>query len=72
MEKGVGGVDVMRTHVGVVCSVVGFLGFVVVILGVASEAATAQSLVQNVYETDGVNVKCVSPVQFAYHQAITN
>ncbi|CAL4915988.1 unnamed protein product [Urochloa decumbens] len=51
----------MRMHVVVVCSVVGFLGLVIVILGVASEAATAQALVQGEYYYDdgGLNVKCV-------------
>ncbi|CAL4932698.1 unnamed protein product [Urochloa decumbens] len=50
----------MRMHVVVVCSVVGFLGLVIVILGVASEAATAQALVQGEYYNDGgLNVKCV-------------
>ncbi|CAN6288560.1 unnamed protein product [Urochloa humidicola] len=46
----------MRTHVVVVCSVVGFLGLFIVILGVASEAATAQALVQGEISIDG---KCV-------------
>ncbi|CAN6324346.1 unnamed protein product [Urochloa humidicola] len=50
----------MRTHVVVVCSVVGFLGLVIVILGVASEAATAQALVQGEIYIDGaLNIKCV-------------
>ncbi|CAN6305619.1 unnamed protein product [Urochloa humidicola] len=52
----------MRTHVVVVCSVVGFLGLVIVILGVASEAATAQALVKGEVDVDGslnVKVKCV-------------
>ena len=35
----------VQLHVVVVCSVVGFLGLVLVILGVASEAATALALV---------------------------
>ncbi|KAJ1256047.1 hypothetical protein BS78_K094600 [Paspalum vaginatum] len=39
-----GGGGVMRMHVVVVCSAVGFIGFVVVIIGVAGEAATAQAL----------------------------
>jgi hypothetical protein len=39
-----GGV-IMQVHVAVVCSAVGFLGFVVLILGVAGEAATAQAYV---------------------------
>ncbi|KAF8674847.1 hypothetical protein HU200_047978 [Digitaria exilis] len=42
----------MPTHVVVVCSVVGFLGLLVVVLGVAGEAATSQALVQNPVETD--------------------
>ncbi|CAN6294017.1 unnamed protein product [Urochloa humidicola] len=55
-------VIVVRTHVVVVCSVVGFVGLVIVILGVASEATTAQALVKREVDVDGnlnVNVKCV-------------
>ncbi|RCV43435.1 hypothetical protein SETIT_9G294200v2 [Setaria italica] len=56
------GISMMRMHVVVVCSVVGFLGLVVVILGVAAEAATAQAWV-SAGEIDiddgGLNVKCV-------------
>jgi len=37
--------SMVQLHVVVVCSVVGFLGLVLVILGVASEAATALALV---------------------------
>ncbi|CAD6204716.1 unnamed protein product [Miscanthus lutarioriparius] len=40
-----GGV-IMRVHVAVVCSAVGFLGFVILILGVAGVAATAQAYVR--------------------------
>lgn len=43
-EKKGGGV-IMRVHIAVVCSVVGLLGFVILILGVAGEAATAQAYV---------------------------
>ncbi|XP_025791916.1 uncharacterized protein LOC112873108 [Panicum hallii] len=43
----------VRLHVVVVCSVVGFLGLVLVILGVASEAATAQALVPDELDIDG-------------------
>ncbi|KAK3120060.1 hypothetical protein QOZ80_9AG0680830 [Eleusine coracana subsp. coracana] len=48
-------------HVVVVCSLLGTLGLVIVILGVAGEAATAQAFVR--YRTDidinGVTLKCV-------------
>ncbi|EER91792.1 hypothetical protein SORBI_3001G273600 [Sorghum bicolor] len=43
-EKKGGGV--MRVHVAVVCSAVGLLGFIILILGVAGEAATAQAYVR--------------------------
>jgi hypothetical protein len=51
-----------RMHVVVLCSVVGFLGLVVVILGVASEAATAQALSSDVeidIDGGGLKEKCV-------------
>ncbi|XP_066316676.1 uncharacterized protein [Miscanthus floridulus] len=51
-----GGV-IMRVHVAVVCSAVGFLGFVILILGVAGEAATAQAYVWGPYD-DGSDGKC--------------
>ena len=47
----------MRVHVAVVCSAVGFLGFVILILGVAGEAATAQAYVRGPYD-DGSDGKC--------------
>lgn len=51
-----GGV-IMEVHVAVVCSVVGFLGFVVLILGVAGEAATAKALAGTSYDIYGTT-KC--------------
>jgi hypothetical protein len=51
-----GGV-IMEVHVAVVCSVVGFLGFVVLILGVAGEAATAKALARTSYDIYGTT-KC--------------
>ncbi|RLN40013.1 uncharacterized protein C2845_PM01G47880 [Panicum miliaceum] len=50
---------IVRLHVVVLCSVVGFMGLVLVILGVASEAATAQALVPDELDIDGFDVKCV-------------
>jgi hypothetical protein len=38
------GAGMMRMLVVVLCSAVGFLGLVILILGVASQAATAQAL----------------------------
>nr|CAB3495043.1 unnamed protein product [Digitaria exilis] len=54
-------VVVMPTHVVVVCSVVGFLGLVVVILGVSGEAATSQALVPDATEVNFFtgSVNCV-------------
>lgn len=52
---------IMRMHVVVVCSVVGTLGLVIVILGVAGEAATAQALVRirPEFDINGESSKCV-------------
>lgn len=53
--------SLMRMHVVVVCSVVGTLGLVIVILGVAGEDATALALVRTRPEfgISGVSIKCV-------------
>jgi len=48
--------SMVQLHVVVVCSIVGFVGLVLVILGVASEASTVQI---PELESDGFNVKCV-------------
>jgi hypothetical protein len=55
------GVGMMRMLVVVLCSVVGFLGLVILILGVASQAATAQALDSVDLDTTGggLNFKCV-------------
>ncbi|OEL13986.1 hypothetical protein BAE44_0024995 [Dichanthelium oligosanthes] len=53
---------VMRMDVVVVvCSAVGFLGLLIVILGVASENATAQALVPDELYTDGMCVYRTTP-----------